>query len=573
MKKFSLLFIFLVANAFGQLQPISKNSVRWYGAAGNGADATAAFQRAVNTGLPVYVPAGSYLISSPIVASFHSNKFEIFGEAGSIVNVNNGGTFLVITNVGNDYTTVNNSNFYTASIHDLVIKGEAPGLLGTGIDCYAFDGGPDALRLIMDRVSIYSFNNYGVKAKYLQESTISDCFIAAGNQLTAVGFLVDGSQSFPGFSSLVRFYHNLVRDNRYGYEINNGLTISDSDVFEVNGIGIYAPNKISPWLSSLFVRNGYFEGNIEAGACLMDYSEMTNHTELQLRDYKPFMSPTNHYTTGWIEAITQWDGYGWGYDLLAADPTILSQQMGAIVNTFEGKPFKHLHHANIAVTNGYYFIDSQGQDYSIIRNSGGQAGAAIQYDEIANGTSVDRFTRKFWIDYTNSMWQPRLATSITVANAANPTLEVISREIMYHDLTNTTFWAGKVKIKYDGAMDTVSSIQIKNGSELTVSGTNDSIGMTLRADSGGLNKMFMLGTSTSNVPDFYLQKWDGTSATTLLSLPSKGANAGKLLTSGGYRSTDGSDGITQTSSWIDNVGATWTIVIKNGLVTSLTSSP
>src|SRR5215472_7103706 len=41
--------------------------VTWYGALGNGiADDTAAIQRAINTGLPVFVPPGNYVITSTL---------------------------------------------------------------------------------------------------------------------------------------------------------------------------------------------------------------------------------------------------------------------------------------------------------------------------------------------------------------------------------------------------------------------------------------------------------------------------------------------------------------------------
>lgn len=56
-----------------------------------------------------------------------------------------------------------------------------------------------------------------------------------------------------------------------------------------------------------------------------------------------------------------------------------------------------------------------------------------------------------------------------------------------------------------------------------------------------------------------------------------GTNAFQIGSSGvraiGYLSNDGSVGITQTNEWQDSGTTNWTMVIKNGLITSLTHSP
>ena len=68
-----------------QLQGYVVNSVKYYGAMGDGVtDDTGAIQSAINTGLPVYFPAGVYLISETLLFTASANHGQLVRGAGPV---------------------------------------------------------------------------------------------------------------------------------------------------------------------------------------------------------------------------------------------------------------------------------------------------------------------------------------------------------------------------------------------------------------------------------------------------------------------------------------------------------
>lgn len=263
----------------GQKSTGGEINVRDYGAVGDGVtDDTAAFEAVVaalkaSAGGKVYIPAGTYKCTRPIVWPYHYGSIVIEGEgAKSLIyyTATDGTDCWKIPQWIN--TTEGNSTLrYDISfvIRDLALKGagKLTATTGNGLTIY------NTMTVSIDSLTIYHFGGgSGINNQGGQMVGIYRCF------LTENKYGIHLRDSYPGTSPDDYYVLNSnnvsMRDCHIQHNVSHGVYISlpsggskaiqtvlDNDVIQGNGgAAVYAVD-----FNFLTIRNCYFETNQTAG--------------------------------------------------------------------------------------------------------------------------------------------------------------------------------------------------------------------------------------------------------------------------------------------------------------------
>lgn len=195
-------------------------NVRWFGAVGNGvADDTEAIQAAVNASKSIHLPAGTYKITSRIIAS---DEKHIYGDSqqSTILKITVVDTALVFESI----------NTYGVRIANMTIEGIAGSTTGISFGSAVEESAHihvEAVRLLNHSIGIASWHAFAFVAfdSYFEKV---DCFNCA------IGIQVGGSQNtYNSCTFRLCTYGIQIDDQPGGFSIGGG--VFNGGVFVGNG--------------------------------------------------------------------------------------------------------------------------------------------------------------------------------------------------------------------------------------------------------------------------------------------------------------------------------------------------
>jgi len=209
-------------------------NVKWFGAVGDGvADDTLAIQKAFNL-FYVYIPEGTYKITSSLVLPLDSGNatgFGIFGSKGNMSILQPTGAIDAIIDTGSPYTR--------GYISDLNILGDNTTLAGIHLTGLVYES-------TFENVIVYTGGD-GIKMPTLFSTNFKNCHVSSYNEN---GFNIGGGNSV----SLINCYaHNFSGVGKCGYRIHSSATmISCTGIDSGEYWGIFGANTAEDGVNSSY---------------------------------------------------------------------------------------------------------------------------------------------------------------------------------------------------------------------------------------------------------------------------------------------------------------------------------
>lgn len=217
-----------------------------YNAVGdNVADDTAAIQAALNTGLAVYIPAGTYKITAPLNIP-STGGYRIYGDGKMLSILKASGTFAKVLNIGD-----NAGQTIRGCIQDIKVDGTAGtvtyGIYGTRVEEHDFI-----------RVAAFGFTTAGFSVGFGYVNNYLQC---EASYCTGNGFETNIVYGTGGNNAIVYRDCLALANDGFGIKVTHGYNLV------VSGCTIEQCKKGGIWLN--FVPGahiqGYFEGNAVTG--------------------------------------------------------------------------------------------------------------------------------------------------------------------------------------------------------------------------------------------------------------------------------------------------------------------
>jgi len=234
-------------------------SVKDFGAVGDGVtDDTTAIQNAINASQTVYVPTGTYLVTSTLT-SRSGLKFYGDGSLGTSKTLIN----FVPSVAGDTFFECVGTYDSLFTRFALVGPGQNTDTLEVGFNCRG-NPGPSTRQIVFDTLSISSFNRAAIYLGTQWNNTIRNCtFLSCGNRSLNLdytgGIVFEQTGTLAGWSGS----GNLIQDNYFSgctYGVYNdaawNLTLENC-IFEYNSYAFYRNNAGS----QMFVNGCWFEFN------------------------------------------------------------------------------------------------------------------------------------------------------------------------------------------------------------------------------------------------------------------------------------------------------------------------